>query len=402
MSVKTFAYTASDRTSRTVRGRALAEDEPALDRQLEERGLLLTRAREVSARAGVMAHVVSARRLGASELVRVSAQLATLVGAGVPIATGLAGIARRAASANEREVLAGMIARLEAGESLSRAMELARFPRELVAAVRAGEASGALERVLGRAARHLEWVHAMRATTLQALVYPALLCSAIGGLVLILLHYVMPRLVGLFPGGRADLPLETRALLAVSDGLAVHGVPILCGLALAVLGVLHGLRSPGTRRALHGILFRLPAVGDLARRIATSKLVSTAATLVSAGCDVFTVLGVSAQTSGNAALEGAFERAAERVRAGRSIGEALAPEPLVDPLLVQMVGVGEASGDLAGSLDRLSQFYDDEVPRSVKRTLALLEPSLLLGAGALVAFILLAALLPILDAYEAF
>jgi type IV pilus assembly protein PilC len=138
----------------------------------------------------------------------------------------------------------------------------------------------------------------------------------------------------------------------------------------------------------------------LASKIATARFAATVAVLKSAGCDVSTLLGVAARSAGNAAIEAALARAAVRVEAGHSMSHALEREPLIDPLLVQLVGVGESTGRLDVALDGLAEHYDRDVPRSVKRTLALVEPALLLAAGAVVAFILLAAMLPIFDMYD--
>jgi len=127
---------------------------------------------------------------------------------------------------------------------------------------------------------------------------------------------------------------------------------------------------------------------------------STASTLHSAGCDGFTVLGVSAESCGNPVCKQAFERTIERVRRGQSITDGLSEEPLMDPLLVQMVHVGEKAGALDLTLAKLAAYYDEEVPRTVKRFLSLLEPLLLIGSGILVSFILMAAVLPIFQLYE--
>ncbi|NUP97311.1 MAG: type II secretion system F family protein, partial [Planctomycetaceae bacterium] len=140
--------------------------------------------------------------------------------------------------------------------------------------------------------------------------------------------------------------------------------------------------------------------GKVARQLATSRFSATAGLLQSAGCDVFTVLHVAGSTCGNASMGAAFERVCERVRRGQTITQALEHEPGMDPMLVQMVAVGEKSGELDHCLERLAAYYDEEVPRIVRRFLALLEPTLLVGAGVIVGFILLAALAPIFKLYE--
>lgn len=395
--MKTFEFDAMDATGRAVVARAAAKNELDLDRILEGRGLTLRTSRPVTS-----ARARDSGRLKQHELVLLTTQLATVTGAGVPIVEGLEGIGERLERAEARASVRAIVERLRAGDSLSAAMgaQPRSFPEVYRASVFAGEASGGLEKVLVRLAHHMEWSQGVRSTTRQALVYPAILLVAVFGLVLMLLTFLIPRILTLYPGGAEDLPWQTRIVMGASD--LVRGNAILLGLALgsAIAGFVLARKRPGGRRALDGLLLRVPRLGRLLRQLATSSFASTAATLQSAGCDVFTVLRVAGSTCGNAAMVAAFDRVAESVRKGCTITNALEKERTCDSLLVQMVGVGEKSGDLDGCLERLVAYYDDEVPRSVKRMLALLEPMLILFAGVMVGFILLAAMLPVFDLYE--
>lgn len=395
--MKTFEYVAVDASGNAAAGRAFSPSELQLDRELEARGLTLTKARAVAdepRRRNV--------RVGRDQLIALTTQLATVHSAGVPLVQGLEGIGKRLEGDDGRLLVNDMVARLRDGAALSEVMgdHPRTFPLVYRSSVQAGEASGALDLVLSRLAKHLEWVRAMRATTLQALIYPALLGAALLGLVVILLTFVLPRIMKLFPGGRADLPSQTRVVLAVSDFFVGNALVLGVGAPLALAALVWTVRRPAGRLAFHRALLSVPKLGRVARQLATSRFASTAATLNSAGCDVFTVLGVSADTCGNAAMSAAFHRAARAIRRGATITEALEREPLCDPLLVQMVSVGEEAGDLGRCLDRLAEYYDEEVPRAVKRFLAFLEPAMLVCAGLVVTYILLASLLPIFSLYE--
>ncbi|MEM7517941.1 MAG: type II secretion system F family protein, partial [Planctomycetota bacterium] len=274
------------------------------------------------------------------------------------------------------------------------------FPGVYRASVEAGEASGALDLVLGRLGGYLEWTQSMRSTTVQALIYPMILCFAILGLILILLYFVLPRIMGIFPGGPEDLPAQTRFVLAASDFLRANGLVLLgVGIASAISFAV-SFRTPGGKRFFHGLLLRVPKLGMVLAKIATSRFASTASTLQAAGCDVFKVLRIAGATCGNAAMAAGFERATERVRNGQTIADALEDARGVDPLLIQMVAVGEKTGRLDDCLNRVVEYYDQEVPRAVKRFISILEPLLLVVAGGVVAFILLAALMPIFKLYE--
>lgn len=396
--MKDFEYCAVDAGGTLVTTRGRARDVVDLDRELEAAGQTLVRAREL--RAGWRAR---RRTLDHGQLLALTTQLATVSSAGVPLVEGLESIGKRLSSQNARELVAEMVDGLRAGDSLSQVIERhpSAFPDLYRHTIVAGEASGALDRVLLRLARYLEWSRTMRATTTQALVYPAFLACAIGGLVVLLLVYVLPKILVLFPGGTADLPFETRVVVAASDFLRGNALVLSIALAVLVASSVACVRTPRGRELFHRALLAIPKLGPLLRQIATSRWASTAGILQSAGCDVFTVLDTANAACGNASLQAAFARSSERVRGGSTITAAFEREDVLDPLLVQMVGVGERSGELDTCLERLVAYYDDEVPRAVKRLLGVLEPLLLVGAGAVVAFILLAALLPIFDLYQA-
>lgn len=395
--MKTYAYVALTATGERLEAHARARSEVELDRELEARGLTLASAKAVAKGTQKRTH-----RLDRRALLSFTTQLATVSGAGVPIVEGLRGIGARLESRESRELVSEMVAGLQGGESLSEV--LGRHPRAFPpvyrATVVAGESAGALDSVLERLARYLEWAHGMRATAIQALIYPCILMTAIFGLILVLLYYVLPRILGMFPGGRDALPAQTRFVLTLSDFLRDNVFVLATAAAFAVAAFLSWVRTPSGRARFDGLLLRIPRLGHLQRELATSRFASTASILQSSGCDVFTVLGVSGKACGNRAMELSFERAAAHVRRGATLSEAFDRERGMDPLLRQMVAVGEKSGELDGCLDRLVRYYDDEIPRSVKRFLSVLEPTLLVFAACIVAFILLAALMPIFELYE--
>jgi len=396
--VPRFEYRAADAAGEEQRGRCECADERELERELERRGLLLLEAQPGDARGG------PGSAPDAHELAGLVAQLATLLAARVPIVEGLEGLAERQERAAARAWVLALADDLRQGASLSAALDAraAELPTAVCAAVRAGEQSGALPQVLEELARHLDAQAALRARALQALVYPLVLGTALGVLVLILLGFLLPRITALYPRGAAALPGETRFLLALSDGLRT-GWPLgAVALAVGVALWVHGRRRAAWRAAAARALCRVPRLGRLLRSVAAARFASTAAVLQRAGCDALTLLRVGGEASGNAAFRAAVERAGARVERGALFSEALALEPLVDRTLVQVVAVGERSGSLAPALARAAQRYEAEIPREIARALALFEPVLLAAGGVLVAWILLAALLPIFELYEQF
>lgn len=390
-------WSAVDARGRRETGSSDAADELALDRELERRGLVLVAARRLDPGAEE-----DAVRVAPVELAGLTARMATLVRAGVPLVSGLEGLAEREERRGVRVLLAGLARDLRGGSSLSQALEKRPnvFPREYRAAVHAGESSGALAEVLDGLAAHLESKAALWGRARQALVQPFLLACALLGLVVLLVCFLLPRVSALYGANQAALPFETRVLLAASAFLRENGVLFLITAAVLAAGAWCLRGDERLRRFVHGRLFALPRLGRVLRAIATARFASTAAVLHGAGCDALTLLTVSGEASGNAAFRAATERAAERVARGALFSEALAPEPCVDRLLVQVVAVGEKSGALAPTLKDAARRYEADVPRELARFFAFLEPTLLLVSGVVVAWILLAALLPIFDLYE--
>ncbi len=395
--MNTYEYVAVGADGASVSGQAAARDELDLDRELESRGLVLARASIAHSQ-----RKIGSARLSHDDLIALTTQLATIVAAGVHIVEGLEGIGRRLPRAASRLVVEDIVRSLRAGLMLSDALDrhARSFPDVYRASVRAGEASGALDRVLLRLASHMEWARGIRAIAVQALIYPAILMCALVGLIFVLLYFVLPRILTLFPGGRDELPEETKMVMAISSFTVDHIALIVGGLAALVAGIVALRRRAAGRELIDRAVLEIPRMGRVALQLAVSRFASTAGVLQQAGCDVFTVLNVSGETCGNAALGAAFARVTERVRRGQTITQGLESEPLMDPMLVQMVAVGEKTGELDTCLARLAKYYDDEVPRTVKRFMALLEPLLLLGAGLVVGVILLAALSPIFKLYE--
>jgi type II secretory pathway component PulF len=392
-----FEYRARRSDGQVVTGREVARDELELDRRLEREGLLLTACQPVQ-RGGR----ARAAKLSRQDLFAFTSQLGTVLSAGIPIVQGLREMHRRARGTVARASIQAILEDLQAGESLSSALEQQprSFPSVFRSAVRAGEQSTQLPEVLKSQAAHLAWVREIRGMATQALVYPAVLAVAILGLILILVTFLVPRLTRLYPGGVEDLPEQTRFVMALASGAEAHWKLLCLGLlGAAGLGVM-ALRQPVVAAALARLLSGIPRLGVLMRQLAMSRFAKTSALLHSAGVEVVTTLELAGEASGNPYYQAAFKRATERVQRGSTLADALDKEPCMDPFLVQLVGIGEASGDLSGSLHHLVESYEAEIPRTVKYALSLIEPGILVLGGGVVLYVLLAALLPIVTLYE--
>ncbi|QDV06860.1 Putative type II secretion system protein F [Planctomycetes bacterium Poly30] len=380
-----------------VQGFMKAMDEVDLDRSLAKEGITL-----VSAKSIKQTPRKENERMVGNDLVIFTTQLATVLSAGVPIVEGMRDLGVRMRSKASRDVIQDVVKELEAGASLSDALSSRprSFPLIYRSSVQAGEMSGSMPEVLQRLAAHMEWTRSIRQATTQALVYPAILGLAITGLVITLVTFLVPRIVKMFPGGADELPWQTRQVLEISNFLTGNWLFVLLGGALLATAFVLTLRHPKGRLWLSTRLLEFPRIGEVVRMFATAKFAATAGTLQNAGCSVADVIGLAGVACGNARMAASFQRANDEVQRGASISEALGADGRMDPLLLQMVAVGERAGDLGGCLDKLSEHYDRELPRVVKWMLSFLEPAMIVVGGLVVAYTLLAAFLPLLDMYD--
>lgn len=380
-----------------VTGSERAANEVELDQVLARRGFTLVKAKSVG-----RDRTSESGRLGTDDLVTFTTQLATVLNAGVPIVDGMRDLATRMRNPKSRQVIGDVVRELEGGASLSQAMgsRPRSFPPIYRASVHAGELSGAMPQVLRRLAEHMEWTRGIRQTTTQALVYPAILGVAILGLITVLVTFLIPRVVGMFPGGADSLPSQTQQILALSNFVRGNWIAILIAIGGSIGGFMALMRSGAGRLWISDVILAIPRVGTVVQLFSTAKFASTAGILQNAGCSVTDVLEQSALAAGNARMQKSFQAASDHVQRGGTISESLTEQPHMDPLLLQMVAVGERSGDLGGCLDQLATHYDRELPRIVKWMLSLMEPALIFMGGGVVAYSLFAAFLPLLDMYD--
>ncbi|MDX1606160.1 MAG: type II secretion system inner membrane protein GspF [Candidatus Competibacterales bacterium] len=395
-----FHYQALDAAGRSRKGLLEGDTARQVRQQLRGQGLTPVAVSEVGDRPG--ARRSPARRglrLGAAERVLVMRQLATLIGAGLPIEQALAGVARESERPRVGGLLLALRARVTEGHALAAA--IAEFPRAFPeiyqATVAAGEQSGHLALTLERLADYAEARQQLQQKIGLALIYPLLLTLVAGLIVAGLLAYVVPQVVQVFANTRQTLPWLTRALIALSNGLRDHGGWLLLGLAVAGLGGGHVLRRPAPRLALHHALLRLPLAGRLIRAIQSARFARTLSILLASGVPMLEALRIGTRVLTSLPLQRAAERAAVRVREGSGLHDALAAEGGFPPLLLQLIASGEASGRLEAMLARAAEQQERDTEIRVATLLGLFEPLLILVMGTVVLLIVLAILLPIFE-----
>ncbi|MGB6411584.1 MAG: type II secretion system F family protein, partial [Candidatus Deferrimicrobiaceae bacterium] len=271
------------------------------------------------------------------------------------------------------------------------------FPELYGAMVRAGEESGTLPLSLSRLADHLEDQARTRNRVRSALTYPLLMASVAGLVVVFLLSFVVPKIVGVFSHLGQALPLPTRALIAVSNVFASGWWVLLLLLGALVVAGRRYLATDRGKRARDTLLLRLPILGRIVHLSALSHFARTLSTMTAGGIPIDRALRLVAPTVGNTVIEEGIEAAAARVVEGTSLSEALRQHALIPPSFIQMVAVGEESGKLDYLLDKMGEAIDGEVEARLSRALSLLEPVIILVMGMVVAFIVISVLLPMLE-----
>jgi len=393
-----FAYQALDAAGRTQRGVLQGDTARAVRGVLRERGLNPLSVEEV--REGVAASGVRWRRgLAGAQLALLTRQLATLVGAGLPIDEALGALSEQAENERQRALTMSLRARVMEGASLAQAMAEFpdAFPELFRASVSAGEQSGRLAGVLERLADYAEARDALGQKVLAALAYPLLLAVVAVAVVSGLLAWVVPQIVGVFQNLQQGLPLATRVLIALSTFLRGWGWLLLLVLLALVVAARLALRSQATRRRWHALQLRLPLVGRLVRAADTARATRTLALLAGSAVPLLDALGIAAQVVSNLPMRDALRQASVRVREGSAFSRALGESGLFPPVALRLVASGERSGELPRMLDEAAAQQQRELDRWLTALTSVLGPAVILVVGAIVLFIVLAILLPIFD-----
>lgn len=391
-----FEYSALDVQGRRREGVIDAGSAADARRLLEGRRLLPVRVEPATVRAEQASR--SRGRFGAKDLTLLTRQLATLV-AVAPLEEALRTIGSQSERAPVRRVVMATHARVVEGFRLSDAMarEPRAFPPLYRAMVAAGEGTGALPAILERLADLHERDQQVRGKLVSALVYPAALAVTAVLVVIALMVFVVPKVVEQFESMGRELPLLTRIVIGVSDALVAWWLPILVLLAAAGVAISRLLRRPTLRRRFDAALLRVPLLGRLLRDVHAARMARTLATMSDSGLPLIEGLAITARTVGNTVLREATGSMVEVIREGGSLSSAMKRAAVFPPTLLYMATSGEDSGRLAPMLDRAADYLEREFNTFTTAAMSLLEPLIIIVLGAMVAVIVLAILLPILQ-----
>jgi general secretion pathway protein F len=397
-----YHYVALDTDGRRRTGGIDAVSETAAQADLKRRKLLPVQLapegvqkREQTARPQERSGIALSHKARAV----ITRQLATLVDAAVPVEEALGMIAAQQEQESVKRIVASVRADVTEGRRLAEA--LGRHPRSFSglyrAAVAGGERSGNLGLVLTRLADYLSRVHAQRSKVLAAMVYPAALVCVATCVVSCLMIFVVPSLAEQFESFDARLPLLTQILIAVSKFLSMFWAVLLIGIFALVFAVRRALRQPAIREAADGALLRAPVIGRWVVAVNASRFVRAVSTLVTSGLPILESIRAARESLTNRVAAKAAERMADWIEEGESLSQAMRRSGVIPPMVAYMAASGENAGDLPGMLEKAADHLDQEFEAFTNSAISLFEPAVIIFMGVVVASIVLAIMLPVLQ-----
>jgi type IV pilus assembly protein PilC len=335
--------------------------------------------------------------IGQKDLVVFTRQFATMIDAGLPLVQCLDILSGQLDNMAFREVLTKVKLKVESGSTLADALgdHPKVFDTLYVQLVAAGEIGGILDTILNRLAQYIEKNEKLKSKVKGAMVYPSVVLIVAVGVTVVLLLFVTPTFEKMFKDFGGAMPTPTQIVIDLSAWLQ-HNIGYLVGFVIAaVIGFRAWVNWPRGRVQFDSIAIRTPIFGPLIRKVAVARFTRTLGTMISSGVPILDALEVVAKTAGNAVVEKAIRYTKDKIAEGKTIVQPLSETKVFPPMVVQMIGVGEATGAMDQMLTKIADFYDDEVDAAVAALTSLIEPVMMVFLGGIVGGFLVAMYLPI-------
>ncbi len=391
-----FIYTAKSADNKEARGSLEADTGEAALAQLRSQGL-----------TGIKLDIATPKRVGpsrscsAADLTMFTRQLATMIGAGIPLLESYEILSQQTMESNKGfgmglQECADMVrGGMEMSEAMSKFPKM--FPDIYVNMVKAGEASGQLDIILNRLADFLENAEGLKAEIKSAMTYPVISLLLIFGITFYLMIGVVPKFETMFVSLNAKLPAITVMVLAMSKFTTSYWYLIFLGIGAVVFAYIIIMRSRDAQRVRDIVVLKMPVFGPLLQKVALSRFSRTFGTLLSSGVPLLAALEIVASTAGNIVIEETLLETRDTVKRGESLTSHLQTSWVFPPMVVKMMGIGEKSGALEQLLYKIADFYDAQVHATVKSLTSLIEPIMLSVMGAVVGTVVIAIFMPILE-----
>ncbi|HKQ19325.1 MAG TPA: type II secretion system F family protein [Candidatus Eisenbacteria bacterium] len=325
-------------------------------------------------------------------------QFATMINAGLPLVQCLDILSKQTEKERFRGIISQVMREVEAGntlaESLAKKENQGAFDELYVNMVEAGEAGGILDDILQRLATFIEKAEALRRKIQGAMVYPAVVMTVALLATSFMLIFIIPTFARMFTGFGADLPLPTKIVMGLSSFLRSFWWAMLLAIGGLIFGIQKYYQTERGHLEIDKFLLKVPVIGDVIRKGAVARFTRTLGTLISSGVPILTGLEITARTAGNRVIQEAIMAARASIREGETIAAPLRTSNVFPPMVVQMISVGEETGALDDMLNRIADFYDDEVDTAVDALTSLIEPIMIVFMGGVVGGMVVAMYLP--------
>jgi type IV pilus assembly protein PilC len=403
--MQSFAYSGRTRAGQTVSGERAADSMDAAVASLRKEQILVTRITPSKGKveAGAAAKKPTVGKLGKKanpkNLAVFVRQFSVMIDAGLPLVQCLDILGSQEPDKNFAAVILATRSEVESGASLADAMRKhpKTFDSLFTNMVAAGEAGGILDTILKRLATYIEKAVKLTGQVKSAMIYPVAIVVIAGVVVGVILWKVIPTFASLFSGLGAQLPMPTRVVIAMSNNLVTYFVPGVVVVGAIGFGFTRYYATVGGRRVVDATMLKLPILGNILRKIAVARFCRTLSTLISSGVPILDGLEITAKTAGNAIIEDAIMVTRKSIERGETIAAPLKETRVFPSMVVQMIGVGEATGALDTMLGKIADFYEEEVDTAVAGLLTLLEPIMIAVLGVVVGGIVIAMYMPIFD-----
>ncbi len=403
-----FSYIARDASGRELKGNIEADSEAEATGRLRQQQLSIVKLTKDGGGfklSGDLFGNSAPRKASTADLCLFTRQLATMIGAGIPLLESFEILAEQAGDQNKgfglglQECADLVRGGTEISEAMTKFPKI--FPEIYINMVKAGEASGQLDIILNRLADFLEATESLKREIKSAMTYPIISLILIFGITGYLLVGVVPKFKTMFDSLGAELPAVTLLVLGVSNWLTANILTVFGIIIALVIGYKLAMRTYQGQKIRDTIWLKMPVFGPLFQKVALSRFARTFGTLLSSGVPLLQALEIVASTSGNRVIEETLLETRETVRRGESITTHLTTSWVFPPMVTKMIGIGEKSGALETLLAKISDFYDEQVHAMVKGLTSLIEPIMLMVMGAVVGIIVLAIFYPILQLQSA-
>jgi type IV pilus assembly protein PilC len=395
----TFAYSGRTRAGQNVTGERTADSMEAAVAALRRDQILVTQINPVKEKAA--AKTVGKKKGGSKvdpkNLAVFTRQFSVMIDAGLPLVQCLEILGSQEEDKGFSATILATRGDVEAGASLADAMK--KYPKTFdplfTNMIAAGEAGGILDTILKRLATYIEKAVKLQSQVKSAMVYPIAVIVIATVVVGVILWKVIPTFANLFAGLGAELPLPTRVVIALSNNLVRFGPFLIAGIFAGLFAFRQYYATDKGRHVVDRIVLKLPILGPLMRKIAVARFCRTLSTLLASGVSILEALDITAKTAGNAIVEDAIYTTRRSIERGETIAAPLRETAVFPPMVVQMIGVGEATGALDTMLSKIADFYEEEVDVAVAGLLTLLEPLMIAVLGGIVGGIVIAMYMPI-------